>query len=77
MVPEAAILVMSLSGPSEAVVLGEKLMPLLSGLQSFLGSESCKRSKESKHSSDDIVRQLELSELDDGDPGVPRSLSSK
>lgn len=42
----------------------------------FLGSSSSNNARESKHSSDDIVKQLE-SELKEKDAGVSRSSSSK
>lgn len=65
MVPEAAVPVMILSDLSR-----------LSRSGHILGSKSCKRAKESKHSSDNIEMQLELSELEVRDPGATRSHSS-
>ncbi|KAJ0939332.1 hypothetical protein HanRHA438_Chr02g0059901 [Helianthus annuus] len=52
----------------------ERLNLTLESLMSF--SISCKRATESKYSSEVMVKQLELAELEERDPGSIRSFNS-
>lgn len=64
-------------GLKDAETLNLQLSFFCAECQLISESSSCSKANESKHSSDDEVKQLESSELEEGDAGLSRSSSSK
>lgn len=75
-IPEKAGYMTTSVGFMDAVTLNLQPASFSSGSLLFSGSRSCNNASASKHSSDDIVKQLE-SELEEGDTGISRSSNSK